>query len=468
MRIKHISTRIFLAIIFMVFLSIVSLVSIFTSSLKSFYYDEKVEDLFARAKFFSNYINQDNINNNQALNDLCIKIGNETKTRITIIDYQGNVLGDSDKNPSTMNKHTGDSRDEIKIAKESNQFGSSVRYSNTVEKNMMYLAYPVSYDSQQLIIRTSIPITELDNKINSLYFKLFLFVVLLSIVASITSFIISKKLTAPVKKVEKMSYKYSKGDFSSRLDQYDVEEFNNLSKSLNKMAEELDKLEGIWKEFVSNVSHELKTPITSIKGYIEIMHSMIEDGEQKKFLKIMNKNSDRLNNIIDDLLILSRIEHSDSKKDLKFNFEPLAPVIDSVISDCASLIKNKDINILVNCSKDIEINQNAVMMHQALSNLLNNSIKYSQDKSNIYIIVTDSEKSIMIEVKDEGIGINSKHFDRLFERFYRVDESRSRDVGGTGLGLAIVKHIIKLHSGEIEVQSEENVGTTFTIKISKS
>ena len=112
----------------MVFLSIVSLVSIFTSSLKSFYYDEKVEDLFARAKFFSNYINQDNINSNQALNDLCIKIGNETKTRITIIDYQGNVLGDSDKNPSTMNKHTGDSRDEIKIAKESNQFGSSVRY----------------------------------------------------------------------------------------------------------------------------------------------------------------------------------------------------------------------------------------------------------------------------------------------------------------------------------------------------
>ena len=231
------------------------------------------------------------------------------------------------------------------------------------------------------------------------------------------------------------------------------------------MAEELDKLEGIRKEFVSNVSHELKTPITSIKGYIEIMEDSIDDKELNKYLKIMNKNSDRLNNIIDDLLILSRIEDSDLKKKLAFKIEPLAPVIDSVISDCASLIKNKDINILVNCSKEISINQNTVMMHQALSNLLNNSIKYSKDNSNIYIIVTESEKNIMIEVKDEGIGINSKHFDRLFERFYRVDESRSRDVGGTGLGLAIVKHIIKMHSGLIEIQSTENIGTTFTIKL---
>ena len=467
MRIKHISTRIFLAIIIMVFISIVSLASIFTSSLKSFYYEEKLEDLFSRAKFFSNQINQNNINDNQILNQLCIKIGKQTNTRITLIDLDGNVLGDSDENPDSMSKHTGEYRDEIKLAKENNKFGSSVRFSDTVKKNMMYLAYPVVYENQELIIRTSIPVTEIDNKVNGLYLRLFIFILIFSIVALLTSYFLSKRLTAPLKSVEKISYKYSKGDFSSRLDNYDVVEFNNLSKSLNKMAEELDKLEGIRKEFVSNVSHELKTPITSIKGYIEIMENSIDDKELNKYLKIMNKNSDRLNNIIDDLLILSRIEDSDLKKKLTFKIEPLAPVIDSVISDCASLIKNKDINILVNCSKEISISQNTVMMHQALSNLLNNSIKYSKDNSNIYIIVTESEKNIMIEVKDEGIGINSKHFDRLFERFYRVDESRSRDVGGTGLGLAIVKHIIKMHSGSIEVQSTENIGTTFTIKIPK-
>jgi len=181
----------------------------------------------------------------------------------------------------------------------------------------------------------------------------------------------------------------------------------------------------------------------------------------------MNKNADRLNSIIDDLLILSRIENTENVKDLEFSLQPLSTVIDSVVSECASLVDSKDINILINCSNDIVINQNSIMMHQALSNLLNNSIKYSEDKSNIYFIVNDTENYVSIEVKDEGIGINSKHFDRLFERFYRVDESRSRDVGGTGLGLAIVKHIILLHNGTIEVDSKEGVGTTFLIKIKK-
>ena len=135
----------------MVFISIVSLASIFTSSLKSFYYEEKLEDLFSRAKFFSNQINQNNINDNQILNQLCIKIGKQTNTRITLIDLDGNVLGDSDENPDSLSKHTGEYRDEIKLAKENNIVGSTVRFSDTVKKNMMYLAYPVVYENQELI-----------------------------------------------------------------------------------------------------------------------------------------------------------------------------------------------------------------------------------------------------------------------------------------------------------------------------
>ena len=164
------------------------------------------------------------------------------------------------------------------------------------------------------------------------------------------SYYLSRRLTAPIKNVENISYKYSKGDFSSRLNEFSVVEFNNLAKSLNKMASELDKLEGIRKEFVSNVSHELKTPITSIKGYIEILEDMIKDKSQRKYLKIMNTNSDRLNNIIDDLLILSRIENVDNTKGLKFKLAPLSNVIDSVVSECAALIDSKEIEIFVNLS----------------------------------------------------------------------------------------------------------------------
>jgi signal transduction histidine kinase len=467
MQIKHISTRIFLTIIFMVFLSVLSLSLIFTTYLKSFYFEEKIQDLLARSKFISNYLDEINISNSDILNNVCKNIGNDTNTRITIIDYDGNVLGDSDKDPLSMDLHTGEFRQEIKLAKSTASYGSSVRFSETIQEQMMYLAYPYSINGQSIIIRTSLSINDLNKKINNLYLNLFLALLIISLATLLISYYLSRRLTAPIKNVENISYKYSKGDFSSRLNEFSVVEFNNLAKSLNKMASELDKLEGIRKEFVSNVSHELKTPITSIKGYIEILEDMIKDKSQRKYLKIMNTNSDRLNNIIDDLLILSRIENVDNTKGLKFKLAPLSNVIDSVVSECAALIDSKEIEIFVNCSNDILINQNSMMMHQALSNLLNNSIKYSQDKSKIYFIVEDTDSYTSIEVKDEGIGINPKHFERLFERFYRVDESRSRDIGGTGLGLAIVKHIILLHNGTIDVQSKEGYGTSFIIKIQK-
>ena len=467
MQIKHISTRIFLTIIFMVFLSVLSLSLIFTTYLKSFYFEEKIQDLLARSKFISNYLDEINISNSDILNNICKNIGNDTNTRITIIDYDGNVLGDSDKDPLSMDLHTGEFRQEIKLAKSTASYGSSVRFSETIQEQMMYLAYPYNINGQSIIIRSSLSINDLNKKINNLYLNLFLALLIISLATLLISYYLSRRLTAPIKNVENISYKYSKGDFSSRLNEYSVVEFNNLAKSLNKMASELDKLEGIRKEFVSNVSHELKTPITSIKGYIEILEDMIKDKSQRKYLKIMNTNSDRLNNIIDDLLILSRIENVDNTKGLKFKLAPLSNVIDSVVSECAALIDSKEIEIFVNCSNDILINQNSMMMHQALSNLLNNSIKYSQDKSKIYFIVEDTDSYTSIEVKDEGIGINPKHFERLFERFYRVDESRSRDIGGTGLGLAIVKHIILLHNGTIDVQSKEGYGTSFIIKIQK-
>ncbi|MFL2988543.1 MAG: sensor histidine kinase [Candidatus Neomarinimicrobiota bacterium] len=435
--------------------------------MKSFYFEEKIQDLLARSKFISNYLDEINISNSDILNNVCKNIGNDTNTRITIIDYNGNVLGDSDKDPLSMDLHTGEFRQEIKLAKSTASYGSSVRFSETIQEQMMYLAYPYNINGQSIIIRTSLSINDLNKKINNLYLNLFLALLIISLATLLISYYLSRRLTAPIKNVENISYKYSKGDFSSRLNEFSVVEFNNLAKSLNKMASELDKLEGIRKEFVSNVSHELKTPITSIKGYIEILEDMIKDKSQRKYLKIMNTNSDRLNNIIDDLLILSRIENVDNTKGLKFKLAPLSNVIDSVVSECAALIDSKEIEIFVNCSNDILINQNSMMMHQALSNLLNNSIKYSQDKSKIYFIVEDTDSYTSIEVKDEGIGINPKHFERLFERFYRVDESRSRDIGGTGLGLAIVKHIILLHNGTIDVQSKEGYGTSFIIKIQK-
>ena len=229
---------------------------------------------------------------------------------------------------------------------------------------------------------------------------------------------------------------------------------------------QLRKLENIRKEFVSNVSHELKTPITAIMGFVETLKNIDNNNEdQKKFLQIIESHSDRLNSIIDDLLNLSRIEEQGGNEKLNLKNQKLLPVIDQAIQDCDILIRDKNISVKINCDKQISILQNSRLMQEALGNLISNAIKYSDNESEIIISVNQSNDENIIAVKDYGIGISEKHQERLFERFYRVDESRSRDQGGTGLGLSIVKHIVNFHNGKITIDSELGSGSTFNIII---
>ena len=229
---------------------------------------------------------------------------------------------------------------------------------------------------------------------------------------------------------------------------------------------QLRKLENIRKEFVSNVSHELKTPITAIMGFVETLKNIDNNNEdQKKFLQIIESHSDRLNSIIDDLLNLSRIEEQGGNEKLNLKNQKLLPVIDQAIHDYDILIRDKNISVKINCDKQISILQNSRLMQEALGNLISNAVKYSDNESEIIISVNQSNDENIIAVKDYGIGISEKHQERLFERFYRVDESRSRDQGGTGLGLSIVKHIVNFHNGKITIDSELGSGSTFNIII---
>jgi len=227
------------------------------------------------------------------------------------------------------------------------------------------------------------------------------------------------------------------------------------------------RLEGIRRDFVANVSHELKTPITSIKGFVEtLLDGALDDRNNAiKFLNIMAKQSDRLNAIIEDLLSLSRIEQEAEKEQISLKHELLLPVIQAAIELCDSKCLAKGIEIKFNCPAPLKANINASMLEQALVNLIDNAIKYSPEHSVIVIDVTHNKTSINISVTDKGDGISAEHLDRLFERFYRVDKARSRKVGGTGLGLAIVKHISQSHGGSVSVSSEVEKGSSFTLHL---
>ena len=231
----------------------------------------------------------------------------------------------------------------------------------------------------------------------------------------------------------------------------------------------LKQLEKLRREFVANVSHELKTPLTSIKGFVEtLMEGAISDSENSlKFLKIIQQHTERLDNLVNDLLELSSIETGE----LPMNFEKikLKELIDHVAASFADELshKNQLLNITVTPG-NLEAWIDEEKMQRALSNLLDNAHKYTPSGGQIEISATQELDRIKIEVSDTGEGIPGEHLPRIFERFYRVDKARSRQLGGTGLGLAIVKHIVLAHDGEISVESKVGVGTKFSIYLPKT
>jgi two-component system phosphate regulon sensor histidine kinase PhoR len=229
----------------------------------------------------------------------------------------------------------------------------------------------------------------------------------------------------------------------------------------------LRRLETLRRDFVANVSHELKTPITAIKGFVEtLLDGAVDDPENaQRFLQIITRQADRLNAIIDDLLDLSRIEQEAEKGGIPLVRGALRPVLEAAVQACSLNAREKSLAMVLHCSGELAAQINAPLLEQAVVNLLTNAIKYSEPAGRIVVDACQFGDKVMVKVQDWGCGISPEHLPRLFERFYRVDKARSRKQGGTGLGLAIVKHIVQSHGGEVVVHSTPGQGSTFTLML---
>ena len=231
----------------------------------------------------------------------------------------------------------------------------------------------------------------------------------------------------------------------------------------------LRRLENIRKEFVANVSHEIKTPITAIKGFVETLNDdkVKERQDTKRFLEIITKHAKRLEAIIEDLLSLSKIEKDAETEGIHLSDGRIHDILKTAVQICEAKANAKEINMEVRCDEELTAKINPPLLEQAVVNLIDNAIKYSDPSSTIWIIGSQDNQALMISVKDEGRGIDKQHLPRVFERFYRVDKARSRQMGGTGLGLAIVKHIAQAHGGHVSVESTPGKGSVLTIHLPK-
>ena len=229
----------------------------------------------------------------------------------------------------------------------------------------------------------------------------------------------------------------------------------------------LRRLENVRKDFVANVSHELRTPITSIKGFVETLRDGLDgDADQnRRFLEIIGKHVDRLDAIIEDLLYLSRIEEDTGHTSIVLEHHPVADLLKETIDSCAPAAAQKNIEIKLSADESLTARVNRQLIGHAIANLLDNAIKYSDTGGVVDVAAAGDGGEVVISVRDRGTGIAEEHQSRIFERFYQVDKSRSREMGGTGLGLSIAKHIVHAHGGTIAVQSILNQGSTFSIRL---
>ena len=241
-----------------------------------------------------------------------------------------------------------------------------------------------------------------------------------------------------------------------------VRPYTDKMEELEKAAEESQESEHIRREFVANVSHELKTPLTSISGFIETLQDGAADDPEirTKFIDIIAIETARLKRLIEDLLVLSDIE---SRRDSEQQEFDVRTAIMNTVEALRPIADDKQITILMDLDEGCSIRGSVDRFRQMMVNLIENAIKYSDKDSRIWVNAKDKDGQLTISVRDEGIGIAPEHHDRLFERFYRVDKSRSKKAGGTGLGLSIVKHIAVLLGAKLSVESQVGEGTTFYV-----
>ncbi|HEV8243595.1 MAG TPA: ATP-binding protein [Nitrospirales bacterium] len=383
------------------------------------------------------------------------QLGDDVHARVTVINSEGVVLGDSYESGEAlrrMDNHL--ARPEIREALATGM-GVSTRLSDTVGLRMLNLALPVRAshaDSRVLgIVRLSLPLTEIEARHRDLRRLLAVALGGAFLFSLVLSYVVARGVTRPLADVVAAAQRLARGEFHERIRVTSTSEVAHLAEILNQMAASLEetiqnlhRLEQVRKDFVANVSHELRTPLTAIKGYIEALQDGAKDQPEEldRFLGTIKANADRLHLIITDLLLLSRIESGQIP--LKQEPVALADLIDRTVGLLRHLIEQKHHILVVHIPQDIPlVLGDEERLGQVFSNLLDNAIKYTPEKGTITISAVAGEKFVEVSVADTGIGIPLQDLPRIFERFYRVDKARSRELGGTGLGLSIVKHLVE-------------------------
>ncbi len=372
----------------------------------------------------------------------------DKNVRITLVAKDGTVIADSQESANKLENHL--NRQEIQQAIKNGE-ATVTRHSDTQGKKIYYFAKQLDNGN---ILRVSTEAKSIGKFFSDYIIYILLCIIVVIVTAVFVSMGITKSIVKPITQL---------GQSLDNIDKFKSdEELKPLVNALLQQKKKQKMLDKQKKQFTANVSHELKTPLTSIAGYAELIETgMAKPEDIKPFAGVIRKQALRLVNLSEDIIQLSQLEESDDE-DMSFESVNLYEIAQRCVEALNINAINKGVTLNLT-GEECYIRGKAQLVEELVYNLCDNAIRYNKENGNVTVTVTPLEKGASVSVKDTGIGIPKKYQERIFERFFRVDKSRSKATGGTGLGLAIVKHITQLHDAKLEISSEEGKGTEIIV-----
>lgn len=401
---------------------------------------EVIDELKAYAEVLSSAVNLQG--NNDYVQDM-----NINHIRVTLIDENGEVTYDSYADEKTMENHSG--RKEVAEAL-TNGVGEDSRMSHTLSKNTFYYAILLKNGT---ILRVAKEVSSIWSVFASGLPIIGSVAVLIYLICMVLARFLTKSLVAPIERLA--------NDINHRSHISTYKELIPFIQTIQKQHEDIMRSAKMRQEFTANVSHELKTPLTSISGYAELIENGMANGDDMiRFAREIRRNSERLLTLINDIIRLSELDATE----VEVNFESvdLYAIAQNSMQLLAMNAQNHGITLSLE-GEHANIVANRSRIDEVVFNLCDNAIRYNNRGGKVMVHILKQDHKVILSVKDTGIGISKEHQERIFERFYRVDQSRSKSTGGTGLGLAIVKHIVAQHKAELYLESEVGQGTEIKI-----
>ena len=370
--------------------------------------------------------------------------------RITWIDGDGNVLGDTDANQEKMENHA--ERPEIQEARRTGE-GVDVRKSETLEDNTYYYAVKLKDGT---VLRVSEAAQSTWKLVLSAVPGLLVALLIMIAICILLAHMFAKSMIAPL---QSLAANLDRPEAQITSDYKEMEPF---LQTIRIQHENILRSAKMRQDFTANVSHELKTPLTAVSGYAELMEAgMVQGDDVKQYAKEIRHNSSRLLALINDIIHLSEMDRAEYEVAMqRVNLEEL---IQNNLESLKVSAKQRGVSLRY-VGEPVYVYGNPGLLEELLWNLCDNAIRYNKENGMVKVRVEKHKDQVLLSVSDTGIGISKEHQERIFERFYRVDKSRSKETGGTGLGLAIVKHIVDRHDAELELISTPGEGTEITVR----